>query len=66
MSNVLDKAIRVGCQSWGYDDWITPAGGPYVFYLAGLKKSEMLPFYSKVFKTVRSSALIAAASSRSR
>jgi uncharacterized protein YecE (DUF72 family) len=58
MSNVLDKSIRIGCQSWGYDDWITLAGGPYVFYPTGLKKTEMLPFYSKVFDTVEVDATV--------
>lgn len=47
-----DKHIRIGCQSWGYDDWVTPAGGDLIFYPAGTKRSEMLPFYSKVFDTI--------------
>jgi uncharacterized protein YecE (DUF72 family) len=51
-------SIRVGCQSWGYDDWITPAGGRYVFYPAGTRKSEMLPFYSKVFHTIEIDATL--------
>jgi uncharacterized protein YecE (DUF72 family) len=46
------KKIRVGCQSWGYDDWVTPAGGKLIFYPAGTKRSEMLAFYSKVFGTI--------------
>jgi uncharacterized protein YecE (DUF72 family) len=46
------KKIRIGCQSWGYDDWITPAGGNLIFYPPGTKRSEMLRFYSKVFGTI--------------
>jgi len=46
------KEIRVGCQSWGYDDWVTPAGGELVFYPSGTKRSEMLALYSKVFDTI--------------
>jgi uncharacterized protein YecE (DUF72 family) len=46
------KNIRIGCQSWGYDDWITPAGGENIFYPTGTKRGEMLPFYSKVFDTI--------------
>ena len=29
VKNAADKKFRIGCQSWGYDDWITPAGGDY-------------------------------------
>ena len=52
------KSIRFGCQSWGYDDWITPAGDPYVFYPPGTKKSDMLAFYSKVFDTIEVDATV--------
>ena len=44
--------IRVGCQSWGYDDWITKPGGEPVFYPRGTKSSEMLEFYSTAFDTI--------------
>jgi uncharacterized protein YecE (DUF72 family) len=53
-----EKTFRIGCQSWGYDDWITPAGGDYVFYPPGTKKSEMLEFYSKVFDTIEIDATL--------
>jgi len=46
------KRIHIGCQSWGYEDWVTPVGGDLIFYPAGTKRSEMLPFYSKVFDTI--------------
>jgi uncharacterized protein YecE (DUF72 family) len=52
------KRFRIGCQSWGYDDWITPAGAEYVFYPPGTKSSEMLLFYSKVFDTVEVDATL--------
>jgi uncharacterized protein YecE (DUF72 family) len=52
------KQIRIGCQSWGYDDWITPAGGEHIFYPAGTRRSEMLPFYSKVFDTIEVDATL--------
>jgi uncharacterized protein YecE (DUF72 family) len=55
---VHEKQIRIGCQSWGYDDWITPAGGRYVFYPSGTKKSEMLTFYSQVFDTIEIDATL--------
>jgi uncharacterized protein YecE (DUF72 family) len=58
MSQVVDKSIRIGCQSWGYEDWITLAGGPFVFYPPGTKKSEMLPFYSQLFNTVEVDATV--------
>ena len=43
---------HIGCQSWGYDDWITPAAGETVFYPSGTKQSEMLELYSQVFDTI--------------
>lgn len=60
LQNILmaRKTIRLGCQSWGYDDWITPAGGDYIFYPPGTKKSEMLEFYSKVFDTIEIDATL--------
>jgi uncharacterized protein YecE (DUF72 family) len=53
-----DADIRIGCQSWGYDDWITQPGGDFVFYPAGTKKNEMLPVYSKVFDTIEIDATL--------
>jgi uncharacterized protein YecE (DUF72 family) len=53
-----NKSIRIGCQSWGYEDWITPAGGDHVFYPPGTRKTEMLPFYSKVFDTIEIDATL--------
>ncbi|MEJ7847369.1 MAG: DUF72 domain-containing protein [Pyrinomonadaceae bacterium] len=44
--------IHIGCQSWGYDDWITKAGGEPVFYPRGTKPDEMLRLYSQVFDTI--------------
>jgi uncharacterized protein YecE (DUF72 family) len=57
-SNADGRSIRIGCQSWGYDDWVTPAGGDFVFYPTGTKKNEMLPFYSKVFDTIEVDATL--------
>ena len=44
--------VRIGCQSWGYDDWITPIGGETVFYPSGTKHDEMLELYARVFSTI--------------
>jgi uncharacterized protein YecE (DUF72 family) len=52
------KNFRIGCQSWGYEDWITQPGGDYVFYPPATKKSEMLSFYSKVFDTIEIDATL--------
>ncbi|MHA1521258.1 MAG: DUF72 domain-containing protein [Promethearchaeota archaeon] len=38
--------FHVGCAGWSYDDW---KGG---FYPKGLKKSQYLPYYSKIFDFV--------------
>ena len=52
------KRYRVGAQSWGYDDWVTPAGGDTVFYPRGTKRSEMLGLYSRVFDTIEVDATL--------
>lgn len=44
--------IQIGCQSWGYDDWVTKAGGEPVFYPRGTKPDQMLELYSQVFDTI--------------
>ncbi|MEP7211897.1 MAG: DUF72 domain-containing protein [Acidobacteriota bacterium] len=46
------REVHIGCQSWGYDDWITPIGGETVFYPSGTKHDEMLALYSRVFNTI--------------
>lgn len=46
------KHFRIGCQSWGYDDWITKPGGETVFYPRGTKQSDMLELYSQIFDTI--------------
>jgi uncharacterized protein YecE (DUF72 family) len=51
-------SIRVGCQSWGYDDWVTPAGAETVFYPRGTRAGEMLELYAKVFDTIEVDATV--------
>jgi uncharacterized protein YecE (DUF72 family) len=46
------RAIRIGCQSWNYDDWITKPGGETIFYPRGTKAADMLQLYSRVFDTI--------------
>ena len=48
----LSKSFHIGCQSWGYDDWITPAGGPTVFYPRGTRREDMLGLYARIFGTI--------------
>lgn len=48
----LSKSFHIGCQSWGYDDWITPAGGPTVFYPRGTRREDMLGLYARIFDTI--------------
>jgi uncharacterized protein YecE (DUF72 family) len=43
---------RIGCQSWQYDDWITPADGDPVFYPRGTRPADMLSVYSQIFETI--------------
>lgn len=46
-----NKSVRVGCQGWNYDDWVT---GPTerVFYPQGTRASGMLEVYARAFETV--------------
>ena len=44
--------FHIGCQSWGYDDWITKPGGEIAFYPRGTKRDEMLRQYARAFDTI--------------
>lgn len=44
--------IHVGCQGWNYEDWVTGAGGPSIFYPAGTRSAEMLEVYARAFESV--------------
>jgi uncharacterized protein YecE (DUF72 family) len=48
----IGKTYHIGCQSWGYEDWITPAAADFIFYPTGTKRDEMLALYSRVFNTI--------------
>jgi uncharacterized protein YecE (DUF72 family) len=45
--------VRVGCQGWNYEDWVTPqAGARAVFYPRGTRAEHMLELYARAFSTV--------------
>jgi uncharacterized protein YecE (DUF72 family) len=44
-------SVRVGCQGWNYDDWVT-GPGERVFYPRGTRAANMLEVYARVFETV--------------
>lgn len=44
--------IRIGCQGWNYEDWVSKALGDKVFYPHGTKSSDTLGVYAKAFTTV--------------
>jgi uncharacterized protein YecE (DUF72 family) len=45
--------VRVGCQGWNYDDWVTPpAAARAVFYPRGTRPDRMLELYARAFDTV--------------
>src|SRR5207253_2593957 len=49
----VQSCVRVGCQGWNYDDWITGAAAPApVFYPKGTRAADMLTVYARVFDTV--------------
>jgi uncharacterized protein YecE (DUF72 family) len=45
--------VRVGCQGWNYEDWVTPPGAARpVFYPRGTRAEHMLDAYARAFETV--------------
>ena len=47
------ERVRVGCQGWNYDDWVTPPGArSAVFYPRGTRAAAMLDVYARAFDTV--------------
>src|SRR3712207_317504 len=45
--------VRVGCQGWNYEDWVTPpAAARPVFYPRGTRADRMLDLYARAFDTV--------------
>ena len=52
-SSKLQSCVKVGCQGWNYDDWVTGAGGGAgVFYPHGTRTAGMLELYARAFETV--------------
>lgn len=48
-----NERVRVGCQGWNYDDWVTPPGAAgAVFYPTGTRAAGMLEVYARAFETV--------------
>jgi uncharacterized protein YecE (DUF72 family) len=49
----LQGCVKVGCQGWNYDDWVTgAAGGAGIFYPQGTRAAGMLELYARAFETV--------------
>lgn len=47
------ERVRVGCQGWNYDGWVTPpAAAAPVFYPHGTRAAAMLELYARAFETV--------------
>ena len=58
--------VRVGCQGWNYDDWVTPpAAARAVFYPRGTRAEHMLDAYARAFDTVEVDSTFYAAPSDS-
>ncbi|HJQ35198.1 MAG TPA: DUF72 domain-containing protein [Pyrinomonadaceae bacterium] len=58
--------VRVGCQGWNYDDWVTPKGSARpVFYPTGTRAEHMLDIYARAFDTVEVDSTFYAAPSDS-
>jgi uncharacterized protein YecE (DUF72 family) len=58
--------VRVGCQGWNYDDWVTPpASARPVFYPTGTRAEHMLDAYARAFDTVEVDSTFYAAPSDS-
>lgn len=53
MTKTNSLQVRVGCQGWNYDDWVTPAAAARaVFYPRGTRADRMLDVYARAFDTV--------------
>jgi uncharacterized protein YecE (DUF72 family) len=53
MSSLPQSCVKVGCQGWNYEDWVTGAGGGAgVFYPHGTRAADMLEVYARAFETV--------------
>ena len=64
--NVSRPRVRVGCQGWNYDDWVTPpASARPVFYPTGTRAEHMLEAYARAFDTVEVDSTFYAAPSDS-
>ena len=48
----LKFKVKIGCQGWNYEDWVTAAGGKAVFYPRATRGQEMLEIYARAFDTV--------------
>jgi uncharacterized protein YecE (DUF72 family) len=58
--------VRVGCQGWNYDDWVTPKGAARpVFYPTGTRAEHMLDLYARAFDSVEVDSTFYAAPSDS-
>src|SRR5215210_9325024 len=58
--------VRVGCQGWNYDDWVTPpAAARSVFYPRGTRAEHMLGAHARAFDTVEVDSTFYAAPSDS-
>ena len=63
---VSQPRVRVGCQGWNYDDWVTPkAAARPVFYPVGTRAEHMLDIYARAFDTVEVDSTFYAAPSDS-
>lgn len=51
--NGTQARVRVGCQGWNYDDWVTPrASNSSVFYPRATRPPAMLDAYARAFESV--------------
>jgi uncharacterized protein YecE (DUF72 family) len=51
MIAIPNRKIRVGCQAWGYDDWVSRPGQP-IFYPQGTHDSDKLSLYAEIFDLI--------------
>ena len=50
---ISETRVRIGCQGWNYDDWVTtPAPARAVFYPRATRADRMLDLYARAFDTV--------------
>jgi uncharacterized protein YecE (DUF72 family) len=51
MKAISNRKVRIGCQAWGYDDWVSRPGQT-IFYPQGTHDADKLSLYAEIFDLI--------------